>query len=94
MRHHCATAVAASDRPAGAAGEDSDEDSEATDDQKRDEERGAEEAEDEGEIQQRMPHSLRVLRPEDLLKTVLKAVLRPEDFLKAVLKAVLRPAFC
>ena len=81
------------DRPAGAAGEDSDEYSEATDDQKRDEER-AQRKHRRARYKKELPHSFRVLRPKDFLKTVLKAVLRPEDFLKTVLKAVLRPAFC
>ena len=82
------------DRPAGAAGEDSDEYSEATDDQKRDEERAQRKQRKRVRYKKEWPHSFRVLRPKDFLKTVLKAVLRPGDFLKTVLKAVLRPAFC
>ena len=76
-------------RPAGAAGEDSDEYSEATDDQKRDEERAQRK-----QRQREWPHSFRVVRPKDFLKTVLKVVLRPEDFLETVLKAVLWLGFC
>ena len=50
-------------RPAGAAGEDSDEYSEATDDQKRDEERAQRKQRQRARYKKEWPHSFRVLRP-------------------------------